>query len=128
MDNFYWDLITSLKFLTRNFSTKTIKTLVVFSKMKLQLKLLLSTISFGDILTSTHPLPLNKIRAHFNAWDNQYEAKQQILLELDNIVISVSVDILSFLASAPLTWILLHNYFFKSRSIIDPMLTWMDDF
>ena len=42
----------------------------------------------------THPLSLIKLREHFNVPDNQSGIKQRILLELDNIVNSISADIL----------------------------------
>ena len=61
-------------------------------------------------LVSTHPLPLVKLREHFNAPDNQYGVKQRILLELDNIVNSVSADILSYLAGSP-SLLCLHKIF-----------------
>ena len=57
--------------------------------------------SSGGQLASTHPLPLIKLRESFNAPDNQSGIKQRILLELDNIVNSISTDILSSLAGAP---------------------------
>ena len=61
-------------------------------------------------LVSTHPLPLVKLREHFNTPDNQYGVKQRILLELDNIVNSISADILSYLAGSP-SLLCLHKIF-----------------
>ena len=76
----------------------------------------------------THPLSLIKLREHFNVPDNQSGIKQRILLELDNIVNSISADILSSLAGTLLASILAQNFLLKSRSTIDSIITWMDNF
>ena len=48
--------------------------------------------SSGGHLVSTYPLPLIKLREHFNAPYNQSGIKQRIILELDYIVNSVLVN------------------------------------
>ena len=82
----------------------------------------------GGQLASTHSLPLIKLRESFNAPDNQSRVKQRILLELDNIVNSISVDILLSLAGAPRALMLAQHFVLKSQSTIDSMITWMDNF
>ena len=84
--------------------------------------------SSGGQLVSTHPLRLIKLREYFNAPDNQSGVKQRILLELNNIINSISADIFPSLAGAPLASMLDQNFLLKSHATIDSIIMWMDNF
>ena len=82
----------------------------------------------GEQPASTYFLPLINLYASFNSVDNKTEVKQRNLKEFNNVISSLSSDIVSNLSGSIVSKTVSFNYLSQSCSIIESLNNWMESF